>query len=321
MKTHVTSRAERLTTIEQMLFRSPAGLRVVEIAQACGVDRRTIYRDLALLGEIGIPVYQKDARFFINRDYYRATMRLSLNEAITLLTALRVMSYHQAQQNPHAVALLRKLADILPSLPAEHTLTMTQRIAWGHPVDRAYVAVYETVVRGWCERRLIKLWDGRGVYEFATYFLEPSPAGVVFAVGCDVLTDQMGIVNLSKVRRAALLKATYDLPAHANPYRYLANIAAELEDGLGQPGEEIRLIFTPAAAGLLRTDWHWAVPQLERLEDGRYLLRLSTSDWQAALPWVRSWGPQVEVIAPKALREHLARDAAQLASVYGQLGA
>ena len=272
---------------------------------------------MALLGEIGIPVYQKDGRFFINRDYYRATMRLNLNEAITLLVAVRVTAYHQDQQNPHVISLMRKLADILPSLPSEHTLTMLQRMAWGHPVDRAYVMVFETIVRGWCERRVVKLWDGKAVYEFATYFLEPSPTGAIFAVGRDMTSGKIGALRLSRVKRVTLLKTPYDVPPHANPYRYLSSIVAD-EDGLSSEEDEVQFIFSETAGAVLQRDTAWAHAHIEPLKDQRVLLRLPSADWRSLLPWIRSWGPEVEAVAPTALRDHLASDAALLSAVYNK---
>ena len=56
MSARLINRGERLTAIERLLFRSGKGLRAVEIAESCGVDRRTIYRDLETLQKLGIPV-------------------------------------------------------------------------------------------------------------------------------------------------------------------------------------------------------------------------------------------------------------------------
>ena len=64
MGARLIDRAERLSAIERMLFRNSSGLRAVEIAAACGVDRRTIYRDLDALDKLGIPISQQDGRFF-----------------------------------------------------------------------------------------------------------------------------------------------------------------------------------------------------------------------------------------------------------------
>ena len=93
-------RAERLTTIERMLLRNSAGLRAVEIAKACGVDRRTIYRDLSMLDKTGVPISQQGGKFYINREYYSANIRLNFNEAVALFVSARMLSRHAEQQNP-----------------------------------------------------------------------------------------------------------------------------------------------------------------------------------------------------------------------------
>ncbi|HEX2621384.1 MAG TPA: HTH domain-containing protein, partial [Phototrophicaceae bacterium] len=167
MPTHLTTRAERLNVIEQMLFRNPTGLRVVEIAAACNVDRRTIYRDMSVLMETGVPVYQKDGRFLLNQDYYLATLRLNLTEAVTIMVALRSLLQQQEHQSPHMISVLRKLGAIVPDLPARHVAQLVHSL-WSSPIDRAYVNVLETLIRAWGERRLVKLWDGETVIEFAT---------------------------------------------------------------------------------------------------------------------------------------------------------
>ena len=51
----IQSKAARLRRIEHRLYNAPRGLRVTELADYCGVDRRTIYRDLeALKTEIAL---------------------------------------------------------------------------------------------------------------------------------------------------------------------------------------------------------------------------------------------------------------------------
>ena len=50
----IQSKAARLRRIEHRLYNTPQGLRAVELAEYCGVDRRTVYRDLASL-ELLVP--------------------------------------------------------------------------------------------------------------------------------------------------------------------------------------------------------------------------------------------------------------------------
>ena len=94
------------------MFRSAAGLRAVELAEACGVDRRTVYRDLSLLNEVGVPIFQKDGRFCLEREQYLATIRLSFDETVALLLAAAM----SRQENPHLTSAMAKLSQALPGL-------------------------------------------------------------------------------------------------------------------------------------------------------------------------------------------------------------
>ncbi|MCU0499437.1 MAG: HTH domain-containing protein [Anaerolineae bacterium] len=211
----LSNRSERLTFIEQLLFRKPDGLRVVELAQVCQVDRRTIYRDLSLLQTMGIPVYQQNGRYYIHRDYYQANLRLSLNEIISLLLAVRSFVRQQEKHNPFLLAILHKLSAILPDFPAEHTQKLVNAL-WSSPIDSAYIQVLETVIRGWCERKLIKLWDGEKIYQFETYFIEPNEQGSLHLNGFDRASQQRVILKLERLKRAKMLQFSYVLPNDFN---------------------------------------------------------------------------------------------------------
>jgi hypothetical protein len=229
MATRVVNRTERLNTIEQLLFRNPIGMRVVEIASLCDVDRRTIYRDINALIKTGVPVYQKDGRFFIHQDYYLSTLRLNLTEGVMVMLAIRMLISQQDQHNPHLIGILRKLGDVMPELPATHLSTLVQGL-WGSPVDRAYVQVLETMVRGWGEHSIVKLWRGKVGHEFATYFIEPSPAGNAYAVGYDYVKQRVCAVKIKSVKRAKLLNTSYLPPSEGEMGRYLAKAREMMEE-------------------------------------------------------------------------------------------
>ena len=99
------NRAERLRAIERMLYRAPNGMRVVEIAQECAVDRRTVYRDLDLLSTSGVPIWQDEGRFGIERTRYLTTVRLNFNEAVALYMAARLLARHAEPGSPYRARL------------------------------------------------------------------------------------------------------------------------------------------------------------------------------------------------------------------------
>lgn len=151
------SRAERLRQIERLLYRTLGGLRTTEIAERLGVDRRTVYRDLELLGEKGVPLWQEGGRFGILRDQYQTTIRLNFNEAMTLFIAARLLARYADEYNPHVVSALDKLAEALPESVAGH-IAQTVEALRRRPSDDRAVAVLEQVTRAWAERRMVRLW-------------------------------------------------------------------------------------------------------------------------------------------------------------------
>ena len=240
MSTRLINRTERLTEIEQMLFHHPMGLRAVEIAEACGVDRRTIYRDLALLVDIGLPVFQKDGRFLMNREYYGASVRLNTHESVALFIAAHGMAHYARQQNPHMISALKKLSLALPEPIARHVLFLIEAIRTD-AVDRAFVSVLELFTRAWAERRKVKLWYRGGdelqtrVHEFAPYFIEMTGAGSLYAVGYDYQIQQVRAFKLQLVKRVQMLGGTFDIPGQFERQRYLVGIPGMMD---GDPAAE-----------------------------------------------------------------------------------
>ncbi len=108
------SKATRLRRIEHKLYNTPQGMSAVALAAYCGVDRRTIYRDIEALDVMGVPVWQYEGKFGINRDGYQSTVRLNLNETIALYFAARLLAHHSDEHNPHVVSALDKIAASLP---------------------------------------------------------------------------------------------------------------------------------------------------------------------------------------------------------------
>jgi predicted DNA-binding transcriptional regulator YafY len=309
-----SNRTERLSAIEQMLFRSSAGLRVVEIAQACAVDRRTIYRDLALLTDIGVPIVQENGRVYLNREQYLANIRLSQNEALALFVAARVLSHHIHQQNPHLVSALRKLSRTLPEPVASHLVYLTES-TYNGSVDPGFIQVLEAVTSAWINQQRVKLWytpaskHQATTCEFAIYFIEPTPTGEIHIIGLDITTRRLRSVMLQRVKRVKLLRSTYRIPAHFDPRLYLANAWGLEDDG---EVEVVKMLFLPEAVPEIKARaWHPS-QRIETQDNGCCLFSVWVSDWHVLLPWIRSWGPGVEVLEPLALREQITQENAQL---------
>jgi proteasome accessory factor B len=219
-----TNRSERLLVIEQMLARSATGLRAVELAAACDVDRRTVYRDLALLNELGVPIFQKDGRFFINRDAYRAPLRLSCDEAMLLLLAASALSTYPSVNTTSLTNAIANLSQIVPEAAAVHAGYL------GSVVTREqepHHVILDRLIRAWAEQRRVQIEytsrDGtkRRLTEMAVYFIEPRASGSLYAVGYDMVSARIRALKLRRITRVDVLVTTYQTPSHFDPRPYL----------------------------------------------------------------------------------------------------
>ncbi len=316
MSNRLTSRTERLAEIERMLFRSANGMRVIEIAEACGVDRRTVYRDLDLLSTIGVPIWQDGGRFGIIRDQYLATVRLNFNEAVAMFIAARLLSRHADQQNPHIVSALTKLGMAFPEPLASH-VAFTAEAQRQHPAKPDFVQVLEAVTEAWADRRKVRIWynthgsSETKAREFSPYFVEPTPQGGLYAIGHDSLSGEIRTLKFQRMQKVQLLEDHFNVPQDFDANQYFST-AWGIMGGHGEV--KVSLCFAPEAAPIIK-ERHWHVSQqIEDLPGGACRLTVWVKDWREMRPWIRSWGSQVEVEEPAALRLDIAADAQKVAA-------
>ncbi len=311
-------RVERLRKIENLLFQHPQGMRVVEIARACGVDRRTVYRDLDALEGSGVPIVQKSGRYGLVRDQFQATLQFSYNEAVIMFLATRLLAACIAVYNPHLLTVLAKLGKVMAEPVSSHLALVASEHS-AAPANARLAHVLEVVASAWLHRRKVRLWvenalqGGVTLRVLSPYLLEPTVQGELYVVGQDETSGKIRSLSLRTVQRAQVLDLASEADARFSPGAYLAPVWS-------MPGSDnvqtVVLHFDPEAALQVRSRrWH-ASQRIEDLANGGCRLTVAVDDWRTMCPWIRSWGAQVEVVSPRALREAMADEAVRLATIY-----
>ncbi|HLE27108.1 MAG TPA: WYL domain-containing protein [Anaerolineales bacterium] len=313
----LATRTARLRQIEEMLLLMPDGLPATELAQRLSVDRRTVYRDLDFLSEQGVPLWQDEGHFGINRTRYLAAIRLSFHEAIALVLAGLLLSRTIDERNPHVTAALRKLAAVLP-YPLTAQLNRAADRVQAHHDGLRQVVILEVIAEGWGAGRKVRVGyrsPRSGALRervIAPYALEPTASGV-YVIGRDDWANDIRTFKLDRLEKADLLDETYTLPTDFDPE---AHLAASWGIMMGKEVVEVALRFTPAAMPLVcERRWHPS-QSLDPLPDGGGVLRVHVSEPLEMQPWIRSWGAQVEVLSPDWLRERIATEMHQAAEQY-----
>ncbi|WP_129630129.1 helix-turn-helix transcriptional regulator [Candidatus Oscillochloris fontis] len=314
----IRSKAARLRRIEHRLYNTPAGMRVIDLAAECGVDRRTIYRDLAALDEMGLPVWELHGRFGIDRASYLSTVRLNLNEAIALYFAARLLTHHSDEHNPHIVAALDKLAAGLPDQTISSAIAQAANVVRARPMRSDYIRILETLTRAWADRRIVQL-RYRALNretterEVAPYFIEVSRSTpAAYVIGYDRLRGAIRTFKIERIERAMLLDESYSIPPDFDPSTFLSNAWGVMDE----VETHIHLRFNAQTAPRIHESvWHHS-QEIEDRADGGCDLRMTIGGIREVLPWVLGWGADVEVLAPDELRREVATQAQRMLAIY-----
>ena len=305
----LTNRTARLRQLEELLLLSHNGLSVAELVSQLLVNRRTVYRDIDFLSAQGVPLWQHDGRFGLNRTRYLATVRLSYQEAIVLALAGLLLARTLDVRNPHAITALRRLATTLPDIPGASLKRAAERVEAYHH-DPIQVAVLETIAEGWGSGRKVEIaYRSPRSGELrrrviAPYALEPTASGI-YIICYDDWVGEIRTFKLARLESAQLLDEPYNIPPDFDPDVHLASSWGIMT---GDEVNEVLLRFTAAARPFVE-ERKWHPSQLIRATpDGGCLLQIHVSEPLEMQPWIRSWGAQVEVIAPEWLRERIAEE-------------
>ena len=313
----LATRTSRIRQIEEILLVAPKGLRATDIARRLDVNRRTVYRDLDFLSEQGVPVWQEHGRFGINRTRYLSTVNLSFHEATALVLAGLLLSRTIDERNRHVVTALRKVAATLPHPLCVHLGRAADRVQTQVDGYRQ-VQVLETIAEGWGNGLKVVVGyrsprSGK-LYErvLSPYALEPTPSGI-YVIGFDDWVDDMRTFKLDRLETADLLDESFTIPDNFDLEEHLANSWGIMT---GDDITEVTLRFAAdMSAHVHERQWHPS-QCIETLPDGRCLLHVQIAEPIEMMPWIRGWGPQVEVLSPDWLRQQVIEDLRQAVALY-----
>jgi len=314
-------KAERLSKLTYLLYSHPRGLSVREMAELCGVNRRTIQRDLQSFDRMGVPLWEKDGRYGVLHGYFLPPLKLDLNEATALYLAARLLARYSDEHNPYIISALTKLAGILPEDLAGHVQRSVQALAY-KKANPAFNAVFESVALGWATGRKVRIWHQAAhsahVHEYLVcpYFIEPSSEGYsTYLIGHSSYFNKVQTFKMERILRAELTDETFELPPEFDGPHLLQSAWGVM---YGEKPVEVRLRFSPRVTRRVKESvWH-PTQRIEDCDDGGCIFSVRVAMPLEMKPWIRGWGPDVEVLAPEELRQEIAEEAQATAAKYGR---
>jgi proteasome accessory factor B len=323
MEERSTNKPARLQQVVHLLYRNPAGLTTQALARHCGVTMRTVQRDLKDLEEAGIPLWEEAGRYGVVAGYYLPPVHFSLEEASVLYLAARLLARYSDEHNPLIVQALAKLAGALPATIAGHIHHTIQSLGY-RPDNPAAAAVLQAIALGWATGRKVRIWHQAAGREevrqhlFSPYFLEPSNTGLsTYAIGQCEPSGRVSTFKVERIQAAQLMDETFELPAGFDGAALLQNAWGVMYGPAGSEEEVVLRFSAPAGRRVRESIWHPS-QVLEACADGGCLLRVRVAHPLEMKPWIRSWGPDCQVLAPPWLRAEVAAEMRRAAEAYGE---
>jgi predicted DNA-binding transcriptional regulator YafY len=299
----------------------PTAQRLAELTE---VDPKTVRRDLSYLRDH----YQAPVEFHRARNgwhYAQPTYKLPAvliteGELLAVFLAGQILRQHQG--TPYEEDLqraLHKLEELLPDEISLHWNAIEQAHSFRKSVASLHdVDVFRQLAHAVLHKRQLRLtyWTAsrdtlseRTVDPWHLTCID----GEWFLVGyCHTRNDRRMFAP-TRIRKLVETGQTFNIPNDFHIAEFFDGAFRVIRDE-SQPLQTVRLRFAPSAAKYIREKiWHPS-QKLHIESDGSALLELALRSLIEIRRFIMSWGSEVEVLAPPALRADIAREAARVAA-------
>lgn len=316
-------RAARYLKIAMILKDYPDGISAQALADRIGVSKRTVYRDvLAMDEQAGLPIWNDEGKFGLDKGAFLQPLALTLHEATTLFLAARMLAKASDEHDTELIGAFVKLASILPPVLAEHIQATVDAFSTTPPNDR-FTRVFRVLAEAWAKRRVVQIEYDSGVYDpkkrprktrVRPLAIEPSAlTHALYLIGYDESRKARRTYKVERILSASLTPETFIPPETESPARELLKAWDVIAD---EDPVKVVIRFSPAVAKrAAETRWHPS-QVLEPQADGSLLWRGQIAGMREIRIWILGWGADAEVLEPTALRDEVAAELKKAAALY-----
>lgn len=308
------------------------------LAQHFEVTERTIYRDIELLGELGVPVVGERGAgggYRLLEGFVLPPLNLTRREAIALVLGVTIL--HSLNTTPFRAALETAEGKLLSALPGDvrRVLARARELIAFERVAEDTFHRERTPPQPGIEAEAVDAYvqailDGVSVrvayaspYRAGPETLDVVPLGLLWDRDrWYLVADAQGEPETRMLRadRVTAIHAVRRLErAPADDVRALLGrswLGGAMRRWIEAAPEPVRLRLTPEQAERLRRDWFYGRARFE-LVDGEHRVTYAEASRERVFELVRWLGPGAELLEPAAWREALREQFASLAVVYG----
>jgi len=295
------------------------------MADACGVSRRTIFRDLETLRAANVPLaFDADAnKFHIPETYFLAPTSLSSEEALSVMVLCHELGdgtglpYYSSARRA-ATKLENSLPEHIKRQVREASQTFEIMLNPVHQPEDAQSA-YQTLVDSTGHRRAVRI-DYRSVFDGKVIQTKLSPYKLLFsrhswyAIGRSSVHRAIRTFKVNRIETIEALEDTYEIPKGFRIDRFLRNAWHMIPE----PGKDREIVvrFDPLVAqNVAEVQWH-STQQIDWNKDGSIDYRVKVSGIYEISWWILGYGSRATVRQPQELRDLITQHALKILDNY-----
>jgi len=308
-------KSSRITRLMQILTTLQAGKRyaVGDLARLFGTSRRTIFRDLKELEDVGVP-YHYDAQaggYVIEPEFFLPPVDFTLQEAMSLLLLVHKSSGHiQVPFKRSALLAALKLENNLPAGIRKYCSDALRNISTkGGPqaptdiLDKTFAQLQTAIQK---KRKVAMNYDS--FFEQATIKVELCPYHLFYnnrawyVIGHSSEHNSIRTFKLNRIRHLEITDECFTGGEKFDLYEYLGRAWSMIPEGRLY---HVKLLFLPKVANnVAEVRWH-STQQVTHNLDGSATVEFRVDGLGEITWWVLGYGDQVQVLAPQELRDRI----------------
>jgi len=302
----------RISRVMQILTTLQSGRRygVDDLSKLFGTSRRTVFRDLKELRSIGVAYHYeaKTGGYGMDPEFFLPPVDLNLQEALSLLLLVhKVSNQIQLPFKNSALLAALKIENNLPAkirrdcnITLQNISTKSSAQAPMRLLDKTFAQLQKAVAK----RRKVNI-RYRSLFERKVIDVELCPYHLLYSHRAWYV---LGLSSLHRGIRTFKLSRIKEL--ETTDKCFLDDEKFDLTDYLGRAWSmipegriyNIKLRFLPRVAdNVTEVQWH-STQKVTRNNDGSATMEFRVDGLGEISWWVLGYGDQVQILAPKTLR-------------------
>jgi len=314
------NRVDRLMGIVVRL-QSRRVVRAEEIATQFEISLRTVYRDMAALGEAGIPIVSEaGVGYSLVKGYHLPPVMLTADEASALFMGSKLVEHlTDPSLQKEMDSALSKIRSVLPRERQDHLDRLeryTAVMVCNSPTPpKLSSGALIPIQRAVGERRVLAM-EYQGAQRAELTRRKVEPLGLAYynnnwhLIAYCRLRQDVRDFRTDRICSLQIENELFSGHAEFSLKRYL-----EAASRAGK-FEAVKVRFNPEVMERVRREWSSRLAEEQKEKDGVVGTILAYS-MEGVAEWVLSFGQKAEVLAPEPLRQVVAAEAEKVASKYG----